>query len=517
MGHNDDKPGGPDLKHEGIPLGELEERQPVLGHIGDDQVAVVREGDEVFAVSSSCSHWGGPLHKGLYEEGQLHCPWHHARFSIRTGQPTSPPGMRSIGTYGVERRDGRVFVTEKRRVEPERLGVKEAPPSIYVIGAGAAGAMAVETLRREGYEGPLALISAEGRVPYDRPNLSKDYLAGSAPESWIPLRSKKFYDKRDIELLLGRQVLNVDPGSQRLTFDDGTTREWGAVLLAPGSVPRKLDVPGSRLAHVRTLRSFADSKEIIERAGEAERVVIVGASFIGLEVAAALTERQVEVHVVAPESSPMEKVFGREIGEMLRELHEEHGVRFHLGRSVRAITTAAVELDDVSVIKADLVVAGVGVEPAVKLAAEANLELDRGVLVDQYLQTSEPGIWAAGDIARWPDHRDDRRIRVEHWVVAQRQGQTAARNMLGHRIPFRFAPFFWTQQYDLPVNYVGHAPEWDEAEVFGSVKDRDATVAFRKGGKIHAVATIYRDVASLRIERAMERGDDDALETLVRS
>jgi NADPH-dependent 2,4-dienoyl-CoA reductase/sulfur reductase-like enzyme len=360
-------------------------------------------------------------------------------------------------------------------------------------------------LRRERYESELVIVSGEEAPPIDRPNLSKDYLAGKAPEDWIPLRDSSFYSDNGIGLRLGVQATGIDVSAREVVLEGGTRLAYDRLLLATGAEPVRLSIPGADLPHVRVLRSLADSRAIIERAAAARRVVVLGASFIGLEVAAALRERNVEVHVVAPDRRPMERVLGPEMGDFVRALHEQHGVVFHLGETPASIDDKQVVLSGGGRLDADLVVAGVGVRPRTALAEAAGLALDRGVVVDEYLETNAPGVFAAGDIARWPDPHTAEKIRVEHWVVAERQGQTAALNMLGGRQKFTAVPFFWSQHYDVPINYVGHAESWDRLTVEGDIAARDCVVRYERNGRVLAVASIYRDVESLQAELAMER------------
>jgi NADPH-dependent 2,4-dienoyl-CoA reductase/sulfur reductase-like enzyme len=276
------------------------------------------------------------------------------------------------------------------------------------------------------------------------------------------------------------------------------------LLLATGAEPVRLDIPGAQLPHVHVLRSLSDSRAIIAGAKEAQRAVVIGASFIGLEVAASLRTREIEVHVVAPEQRPLERVLGREYGDFIRAIHEEHGVVFHLGESASAIEARNVKLKGGATLAADLVVVGIGVRPRIQLAESAGLRVDRGVTVNEMLETGAPGIFAAGDIARWPDPHTGENLRIEHWVVAERQGQTAARNILGQRQRFSDIPFFWSQHYDVPIAYIGHAEKWDDLDIEGDIMGRDCLVRYRRNGKVLAVASIFRDLDNLKEEAGME-------------
>jgi NADPH-dependent 2,4-dienoyl-CoA reductase/sulfur reductase-like enzyme len=384
--------------------------------------------------------------------------------------------------------------------------------TVAIVGAGAAGESAAETLRREGYDGEILLFGADESPPVDRPNLSKDYLAGNAPEEWIPLRPPAFFGEQKIALTLGARVASIDPGGHKLTLADGRDVAWDALLLATGADPVRPPLPGGDQQHVLTLRTLSDSRAIIERATRARRVVVVGASFIGMEVAASLRARNLEVHVVGPESVPFERTLGPELGAFMRTLHEEHGVRFHLGKTVASVEPDAVTLSGGDErITADMVVLGVGVRPSFELAKAAGLAVDRGVVVDDRLRTSAAGVFAAGDVARYPYAPTGEQVRIEHWVVAQRMGRVAALNILGGDLPFTAPPFFWTTQYDVTLSYVGHAESWDRVEIHGSLVARDATLAYRRGGQTLAVATLGRDHTSLEAEVALEAGDQATL------
>jgi apoptosis-inducing factor 3 len=504
MGTQDEKRLGADLSR-GIPATSVAEGQMVGGQVDGKPVLVARTGGKLFAIGAKCTHYGGPLAKGLVVDDTVRCPWHHACFSLKTGEALHAPALNPVDCWTVAERSGNVFVTGKATPAPRPKLSAQGPGHIVIVGAGAAGNAAAEMLRREGYSGPLLLIGADPSVPYDRPNLSKDYLAGSAPEEWIPLRSREFYANHQIELMLGRRVSSIEPKKRRVVLDGGESLPYDALLLATGADPVKLSIPGADLPRVHLLRTLADSRAIIAEAQKGRRAVVLGASFIGLEVAASLRARGVEVAVAAPESVPMERTMGVELGRFIRKLHEEHGVEFHLGQAARSIESSTVTLADGRALPADFVVAGVGVRPAVSLASAAGLTVDNGVLVNEWLQTSVPDIYAAGDIARWPDPHSGERIRVEHWVVAERQGQTAARNMLGARERFAAVPFFWSAHYDVTISYVGHATRWEGIRLSGSLEALDCKVEYLRGGKVAAVATIGRDRESLEAEVALER------------
>jgi len=508
MAEQQPNPPGPDLT-KGVSVADIAAGQMLLGHVNQDAVLLARQGDEFFAIGATCSHYSGPLAEGLMAGDTVRCPWHHARFSLRTGEAIGAPAFNALPCWRVEKSDDKVFVRERTapadRSEPSkpaRATVK--PDRIVIVGGGAAGFAAAEMLRREGFGGSLTLVSADDEPPYDRPNCSKDYLAGSAPEDWMPLKPAEFYKEYSIDLQLGSEVTAIDSGPRQVALANGRKIAFDKLLLATGAEPVRLQLPGADQPHVHVLRSLSDARAIIANATAARHAVVIGASFIGLEVAAALRTRNLDVHVVAPERRPLERILGPEFGDFIRELHEEHGVVFHLEDTVTSIEGTNAKLKSGATLPADVVVVGVGVRPRLQLAERAGVKIDRGVAVNEYLETSIPDIYAAGDIARWPDPHTGENLRIEHWVVAERQGQAVARNMLGQEQRFSEVPFFWSQHYDVPINYVGHAEKWDSVDIDGNIKSRDCLVRYRQNGKVLAVASIFRDIDSLKAEMSME-------------
>ena len=499
-----DKALGPNL-NEGIAIGTLQPGGMVLGRVGDEEVLLVRVGDELFAVGAHCTHYHGPLGEGLIVGDTVRCPLHHACFSLRSGEPLRAPALDPIACWKVERQGETVIVREKLQLLSASVAARpHTPASVVIIGGGGAGLAAADMLRREGYEGPITMLSADDDPPSDRPNLSKDYLAGQAQDDWIPLRSPEYFTEQRIELLLGARVSSIDVNGREVVLEGGRRRPFGSLLIATGADPVRPPIPGADGQQVHYLRSFADSRALADKARSARRAAVVGASFIGLEVSASLRARDIAVDVVAPDRVPLERVMGQEVGRFIQMLHEAHGVVFHLGQTVTRVDGRTATLSDGTTLDADFVVFGVGVRPATAIAEQAGLALDRGIAVNEYLETSVPGIFAAGDVARWPDRRTGQRIRVEHWVVAERQGQVAARNMLGRRERFDAVPFFWSQHYDITINYVGHAEQWDAVHIDGTFDSHDCAVTYMNGNQQLAVATISRDRESLQAEFAME-------------
>jgi NADPH-dependent 2,4-dienoyl-CoA reductase/sulfur reductase-like enzyme/nitrite reductase/ring-hydroxylating ferredoxin subunit len=520
MSEHSDELTGPDLT-QGIETSSLGPGQLIGGHAFGEPVLLAHAGVNWFAVSGKCTHYGGPLHLGVLVGETVRCPWHHACFELHNGAASCGPALNDLASYDVAVENNIVRVVRKRdpgqlKGEDHRLKGSRAPDrvlfennpttgpkSVLIIGGGAAGNACAEMLRREAYRGPITVIDQDRDAPYDRPNLSKDYLAGSAPEEWLPLHPAEFYDAQHIERISGVQAVSIDLKSRSVRLSDGSSREYGSLLIATGASPIRLTIPGGdRILYLRSLR---DCRAIIEKAGNAKRAVVIGASFIGLEVAASLVTRGLKVSIVAPESLPLERVLGAELGSLIKGVHEEKGVEFHLGRTAKSVDEKSVVLDDGSRLDADIVVAGIGVRPNIELAQAAGLTMDNGIAVNEFLETNVSGVFAAGDVVRWPDAYSDVRLRVEHWVVAERQGQVVARNMLGRRQRFDDIPFFWSAHYDsLEIKYTGHVDKWDSVKIDGDLSKKDGAVFYMVSGKRRAVATINRDRQNLETEVELE-------------
>src|SRR3979490_1017559 len=387
-------PAGPDLA-QGVVLSDFN-GETLVGHVGDQDVLLVRSGADIFAIDAHCSHYHGPLADGLVVGDSIRCPWHHACFDLRTGEATRAPALNPIAIWKVEYEGDRIFVRQKpEQPKPRVKGAVDAPGRIVIVGGGAAGFAAAGMGRGQDYRGSIVMLSNEAVAPVDRPNLSKDYLAGSAPEDWLPLRPDGFYAEAAIDLRLSTDVASIDTMDRSVVLAGGEAIAYDRLLLATGAEPVRLPIPGPDRPHVPVVRSLADCRAIIASADGARRAIVIGASFIGLEAAAALRARDIEVHVVAPEQRPMERVLGPDMGDFGRALHEEYGVIFHLGDTVVAIDGKRTTLKSGGVLEAEFVVVGVGVRPRLGLAEQAGLKIDRGVAVNAFLETSVAGIYAA--------------------------------------------------------------------------------------------------------------------------
>ena len=510
MSANDEKPTGPDFSAP-VPITSIPVGGMLAGHFEGDPVILTKMGGAIHAIGGKCTHYGAPLSDGMIEGETVRCPWHHACFNLRNGAAVGAPALLDLPVYATIIEDGNIRVAGVKSADgdsraPDRVTLAPSSPphpsSVVIIGAGAAGNACAEMLRRENYRGPLTLIDPDPDAPYDRPNLSKDYLAGSAPEEWLPLHPQDFYEQQEIAIRRGR-VKSIDRRTGSVVFDDATALPYGALVIATGASPIHLDIPGGgRLLY---LRSLADCRAVIDAAKSAKSAVVIGASFIGLEVAASLRTRGLNVSVVGLEEVPLARVLGPELGGLVKNVHEKKGVRFFLKRSVASISGDKAILDDGTSLDADIIVAGIGVRPNVQLAEECGLAIDKGIAVNEFLQTSDPKIFAVGDVARFPDAHGGSPIRIEHWMVAERQGQVAALNILGRKSRFDDVPFFWSAHYDaLTIRYTGHAESWEKTEIDGTIEEMDCSVSFMQTGRRAAVATINRDREGLKAEIEME-------------
>jgi NADPH-dependent 2,4-dienoyl-CoA reductase/sulfur reductase-like enzyme/nitrite reductase/ring-hydroxylating ferredoxin subunit len=487
------------------------------------KIVVTRLEGEFYAIGGECSHYGGPLAEGVLCGEEVTCPWHQARYLVKTGELLNPPALDAMARFEVKVAGDRIVVILPEEPAGTRVAdlarhVPQADRRTFIIlGGGAAGNAAAQKLRQEGFQGRLLLISKEKRLPYDRTILSKGYLNGSLQAEALPLRNEDFYRKADIELILGQEVHRLEVPEKKVFLQDKTEISYDSLLLATGGIPRKLTVPGADLEKVFLLRAPEDADRIIAAAGKAQQVVVVGTGFIGMETAAALRQRGLAVTVVGAGEMPLEKVLGKEIGAMWLRLHEDKGVRFKLGKKVSRLegtgSGCEVVLDNGERLAADLVLVGLGINPALDFLQGLNRNPDGSVSTDKYLRVAE-GLYAAGDVARFPDWRTGEPMRIEHWQVAEAHGFAAARNMLGQQQPFAEVPFFWTEQFDMYLYYVGYAASWDEIVWHGDPEEQKFLAFFVKYNQIMAAAGCGYDHGMAYVGNLMRLGQMPASEEI---
>ena len=497
-------------------VNELQDGDKKAAVVGGRAVLLLRVDGKFHAIGAKCTHYGGPVAKGVFSGHRVLCPWHQACFDAVTGGVLEPPALDAVPHFDCRVEGENVIVTvpdDPAASGPQTMPMSRRSPAdartFIIIGGGAAGNAAAETLRQDRFQGRLVVVTREKDLPYDRPKLSKSHLAAKEPAEPPTLRSKKFYDDHDIEILAEREVVSVDAGAKCVSFADGSSLRYDALLLAPGGTPRRLDVPGGQLQNIFTLRSLADAGRIIAAAQGAKRAVVIGASFIGMETAASLTERGLAVTVVAPDSTPFERTLGKEIGAMYQKLHEEKGVAFRLGGRLASFEGAGkvekVVLASGDRLDADLVIAGVGVRCATDFLKGWNLNPDGSLPVDVQLRAGE-GVYAAGDIAQFPDWRTGERIRIEHWRLAEQHGRIAAHNMMGRKVDFASVPFFWTNQFGVNLRYVGYIKGWDDLIFHGDPAAREFVAFYVKGGQVLAAAGVASDMKMAAISELMRIG-----------
>lgn len=492
--------------------------------LGDTKLVLARVQGKFYALHGECTHYGGPLAEGALNGTRVVCPWHQAAFDLTTGGLLEPPALDHPTCFAVRVEGDDVYIQA-----PDKLETRSVPPmvkrdpaeerTIIILGSGAAGNAAAETLRQDGFTGRIVMLSQEQRLPYDRPNLSKGYLSGEAGPESLPWRDEKFYQDCDIELLFGRRAAAADVAQKTITLADGASLTYDGLLLATGCMPRPLAAPGAGLGNVFTLRTPEDADQIIRAAAPGAKAACIGASFIGMEAAASLTKRGLAVTVVGRGSIPFERQLGPEIGRLLMQVHEEKGVSFRLGRKVTRLAgddrVRQVILDDGAALEADLVVVGLGAIPATGFIRGLDLEPDGSIRVDPYLKASE-GVYAAGDIARFPDWRTGELIRIEHWRLAEQHGRTAAHNLAGKAAAFAGVPFFWSEHFDQFLQYVGHAAAWDELIIHGDVAARNFLAFYIKGGRMLAAAGLQQDRQLAALSELMRIDKLPSAETLRR-
>jgi 3-phenylpropionate/trans-cinnamate dioxygenase ferredoxin reductase subunit len=384
----------------------------------------------------------------------------------------------------------------------------QATQTFVIVGASLAGAKAAETLRAEGFEGRVLLIGDEARRPYERPPLSKEYLRGEKDFDAAAVHPAGFYDEHDIELRTSSRVTAIDPTGRSVTLSSGEQIAYDRLLLATGATPRRLSVPGADLEGVHYLRSVEDADQLRQAIGPSVQVVVIGAGWIGAEVAASARQVGASVAIVELAAAPLERVLGPEVGAVYRDLHRNHGVDLHFGVGVEAIvgsqTVEAVRLSDGTVLAATAVVVGIGVTPRVELAEAAGLTVNNGIVVDDDLQASAPGIFAAGDVANAFHPRYGTRIRLEHWSAALNQGPAAARAMLGQHVSYDRIPYFFSDQYDLGMEYRGWAPDFDQVVFRGDPAAGEFLCFWLRHGRVAAAMNANVWDAGDAIERLLQ-------------
>ena len=502
-------------------------------------VLLSRVDGQFHACTAFCTHYGAPLATGVLDGTTVICPWHHAAFDVTSGHLCEPPAADALRSFEVKVEGDDVFVRvpddadahgedipyrESDGDEPDMadLAASEDDRLFLIVGAGAAGQACAEELRAQGYRGRLAMITRETHAPYDRTALSKGFLGGGTDESALRLRDGAFYEAHGIEVWTDRVVTGLDPETKTVSFERGEDVVYDVALVATGGRPRRLSIEGNDLDGVHLLRSWRDAQSILSRVKGASSVAIIGSSFIGMEAASGLVGRGLDVTVIGRDEVPLGGMLGTEVGAVFQRAGQEKGVSFRMGADVQRIETVAsdpaagtprrlrVVLAD-GVVEADAVLMGVGVTPVTDFLQGLPFRRDDGGLVVGKTLRAIPGLFAAGDVAAFPGANGV--VRIEHWRLAQQHGRTAARNMLIDADPtgvphtFDAVPFFWTGQFGVSLRYVGHAEDWDEVIVDGSLADRQFVAAYVADGEVRALAAVGRDKDAAAFHRLMARGE----------
>lgn len=483
-----------------------------VGNVGAQGNAIVlaRCGERVYAFAADCPHAGAPLDQGALCHGRVVCPWHKSVFALESGAVLEPPALEGVRTFPVKIEGEHVYVDLHTAAPTSGTGEREGSRRFAIVGGGAAGAAAAATLLENGFGGELHLYAQEPEAPYDRTCLSKFVPAGEMAASEVP-RLLPEACARDPRLQIEHvAVAKVDTRLRRIALADGREASFDAILIASGSAPQRLDIPGADLGRVFTLRTLRDASAILDALAPGEHAVMIGDSFISLETASALRKRDVQVSIVTRTGVPLGAALGARVGLLFRDWHEAHGVAFHRGNAVRfegESDVQAVQLDNGSTLPARAVIVGVGVRPATRFVQGLALGADGGVSVDASMRAA-PGIYAAGDIARFMLCEGTglpRSARIEHWRVAQQHARVAALNMLGHDARYAGVPYFWTAHYDKRIDYLGHAAQWDEIALSGRLADERFCAIYSRLGRVQAVlACGYERETAQLIEQMRE-------------
>lgn len=491
--------------HQVARLADVREDRGLEVSLNESPVLLLRAGGQVRAFQGKCPHAGAPLAKGAVCHGRLICPWHKAAFRAEDGALCEPPALDSLERYHVEVRGDEVWVDDQP-LPAEKIPPADDPRTFVIIGAGAAGTACAAALREKGFGGRILMLDREAEAGYDRTVLSKYVLAGDmAADKTPPLRDETYFTQQRIERRHG-EVTNLDADARQIRLASGETLSYDAVLLATGGVPKTPGLSGLDLPNVFTLRSLADSRQILDRAQPGQQAVIIGDSFIAMEVASSLRKRELSVTVLARHPVPFAKQFGDSIGKAILARHRANGVVYHSeGEAARIEGTGkaeAVVLDNGQRFAADLVIIGVGVHPATEPFANLPRENDESLIVDDGMRVTD-GVWAVGDIATFPLNGQPRRI--EHWRLAQQQARIAATNMLGGEEHYLDVPFFWTYHFGKRYDYLGHAEEWDEVQFKGTPEHPPFIALLGKGGLVAAVVACDEGRAMAALAQRMKQ------------
>ncbi len=489
----------------------------------DNEVLVCNVDGNYYALGAHCTHYGAPLSDGILDDGRIVCPWHHACFNAKNGDLLEPPAMDSLPRFEVKIENDEIKIVipdslEQSRVPDMAAFNKSGDKRIFVIvGAGSAGYAAAQAMREAGFTGSIIMITQENKAPYDRPNLSKNYLQGDFDPAWMPLRPDDFYEKYGIELVFNKKIKEINTQNKTIIVANTEKLTYDKLLIATGGIPNKFNIPGSDLKNIFYLRSQNDSDRIIEASKKVKKVVVAGSSFIGLEAAFSLCKRGMDVTVVAHEKVPFEKLFGKEVGRLFQTQHEELGIKFELGTGIVKFegndNVKAVILEKGEKIETEMVVAGIGVKPLTDYLMNFDKEKDGSVKVDTHFKAGDD-FYAAGDIASFKYWYTGNQIRIEHWRTAQQQGRVAGFNMAGKNTEYKSIPFFWTMQAGLGLRYVGYADEWDETVIWGDIPSKNFIAFYVKEDKVLAASGNGRDKEMTIIEELMRKNKMPSAEIL---